>query len=108
MIFQGEKISKLGKNVFVKVPVVNSKGKFMGKVINTLNKKKIKLNITAVYSAKQTRQILKNIDKKTKGFHELGSFVHHVPKTTISLECKHDFVFRNGILDHVGNNFLKG
>ena len=66
MIFQGEKINKLGKNVFVKVPVVNSKGKFMGKVINTLNKKKIKLNITAVYTAKQTSYILRNIDKKTK------------------------------------------
>ena len=38
----------------------------MGKVINTLNKKKIKLNITAVYTAKQTSYILKNIDKKTK------------------------------------------
>ena len=37
----------------------------MGKVIKILNKKKIKLNITAVYSSKQTRQILKNIDKKT-------------------------------------------
>ena len=66
MIFQGEKINKLGKNVFVKVPVVNSKGKFMGKVINTLNKKKIKLNITAVYTAKQTSYILRKIDKKTK------------------------------------------
>ena len=66
MIFQGEKINKLGKNVFVKVPVVNSKGKFMGKVINTLNKKKIKLNITAVYTAKQTSYILRNINKKNK------------------------------------------
>ena len=64
---QGLKISKLGKNVFVKVPVTNSKGKFMGKVIsNNLNKKKIKLNITAVYTSRQTIQILKNIDKKTK------------------------------------------
>ena len=66
MIIQGIKISKWGKNVYVKVPVTNSKGKFMGKVINSLNKKKIKLNITAVYTAKQTDQILKNIDKKTK------------------------------------------
>ena len=66
MISQGEKIDKLGKNVFVKVPIVNSKGKFVGKVINTLNKKKIKLNITAVYTAKQASYILKNIDKRTK------------------------------------------
>jgi len=66
MISQGLKISKWGKNIYVKVPVTNSKGKFMGSVINQLNKKEIKLNITAVYTAKQTNQILKKIDKKTK------------------------------------------
>ncbi len=66
MILQGINISKWGSNVYVKVPVTNSKGKFMGRVINQLNKKKIKLNITAVYSAKQTKQILNKINKKTK------------------------------------------
>ena len=66
MISQGKKISKWGGNVYVKVPVTNSKGKFMGKVIKNLNKNKIKLNITAVYTSGQTRKILKNIDKKTK------------------------------------------
>ena len=66
MFLQGIKISTWGKNVFVKVPVTNSKGKFMGNVIKKLNKKKIKLNITAVYTAKQTKQILRQIDKKTR------------------------------------------
>ena len=66
MISQGKKISKWGGNVYVKVPVTNSKGKFMGKVIKNLNKNKIKLNITAVYTSGQTRQILRNIDNKTK------------------------------------------
>ena len=66
MILQGNEISKWGKNVYVKVPVTNSEGKFMGKVIKTLNEKKIKLNITAVYTSGQTRQILKYINKKTK------------------------------------------
>ena len=66
MILQGKKISKWGKNVYVKVPVINSKGKFMGKVIKNLNKRKIKLNITAVYTAKQTKQILNAINRKTK------------------------------------------
>ena len=66
MVLQGIKISKWGKNVYVKVPIINSKGKFMGKVINFLNKEKIKLNITAVYHSKQTKQILKVINKKTK------------------------------------------
>jgi len=66
MISQGIKIAQWGKNVYVKVPVKNSKGKFMGKVIKKLSNKKIKLNITAVYSSEQTRQILKYINKRTK------------------------------------------
>ena len=66
MILQGQKISKWGKNVYVKVPVTNSKGQFTGRVIKKLNSNKIKLNITAVYTANQTKKILNNIDKKTK------------------------------------------
>ena len=66
MINQGKKISEWGKNVYVKVPVTNSKGKFMGAVINELNRNKIKLNITAVYKADQTKKILKKINKNTK------------------------------------------
>ena len=66
MIIQGNKISTWGKNVYVKIPVTNSKGIFMGKVIRTLNKNKIKLNITAVYTSKQTKKILNNINKNTK------------------------------------------
>ena len=66
MIIQGKKIKSWGKNVYVKVPIVNSKGKFTGKVIKKLNQQKVKLNITAVYTAKQTKKILKKIDKKTK------------------------------------------
>ncbi len=66
MIFQGLKITQLGKNVFVKVPVTNSRGRFMGKVIKELNSNGVKLNITAVYTAKQTRQILNSINNKTK------------------------------------------
>ena len=66
MIKQGIKINSWGKNVYVKVPVVNSKNKFTGKVIKELNNKNIKLNITAVYTAKQTEKILQQINKKTK------------------------------------------
>ena len=66
MIDQGRKINSWGKNVYVKVPVVNSKNKFSGNVIKVLNSENIKLNITAVYTAKQTAKILKVINKKTK------------------------------------------
>ena len=66
MIEQGKKINTWGKNVYVKVPIVNSKNKFTGRVIKELNCQNIKLNITAVYTAKQTEKILKQINKKTK------------------------------------------
>jgi len=66
MLKQGLKINSWGKNVYVKIPVVNSKNKFTGRVIKELNSQNIKLNITAVYTAKQTREILKFINKKTK------------------------------------------
>ena len=63
---QAVKINTWAKNVYVKVPVLNSKGKFMGRIIKELNGQNIKLNITAIYSAKQTEKILKIINKKTK------------------------------------------
>ena len=66
MIEQGVKIDTWGKNVYVKVPIVNSKNQFTGKVIKSLNNQNIKLNITAVYTANQTKKILKKINRKTK------------------------------------------
>jgi len=62
---QALKISNWGKNVYVKIPVTNSKGIFMGKIIKELNSMNIKLNITAVYSVNQTKKILKFLNKKT-------------------------------------------
>ena len=66
MKIQAEEINTWGKNVYVKIPVVNSKGVFTGKIIKELNNKNIKLNITAVYSSKETQKILKVINKKSK------------------------------------------
>ena len=63
---QALQINTWGNNVYVKIPVANSKGLFTGKIIKELNSKGIKLNITAIYSAKQTEKILKLINKKTK------------------------------------------
>tara|TARA_B100001250_G_scaffold334983_1_gene301068 strand:- start:43 stop:735 length:693 start_codon:yes stop_codon:yes gene_type:complete len=66
IIKQAFKIKNWGKQVYVKIPVTNSKGVFLGKVINRLNSENIKLNITAVYTAEQTNRILKSINKNTK------------------------------------------
>lgn len=66
MLKQAYKINAWGKNVYVKIPVVNSKGVFMGLVIKELSDKGIKLNITAVYTFEQTKKIYKCLNKKTK------------------------------------------
>ena len=65
MIQQGKEINTWGKNVYVKVPVVNSKNKFSGNVIKELNSKNIKLNITAVYTVEQVKKIINNLNKNT-------------------------------------------
>ena len=66
MLKQAYKINSWAQNVYVKIPVVNSQGIFMGSVINELSNNGVKLNITAVYTYEQTRRILKNLNKKSK------------------------------------------
>ena len=66
MLDQALKIKDWGKNVYVKIPIVNSRGIFSKKIIKELNSRNIKLNITAVYTSEQTKKILKLINKKTK------------------------------------------
>ena len=66
MLKQAYEINSWGKNVYVKIPVVNSKGVFTGPVIKELSDKGIKLNITAVYTFVQTKKIFKKLNKKTK------------------------------------------
>jgi len=63
---QALQINQWGKNVYVKIPVLNSKGIFMGRIIKELNEQGIKLNVTAVYNARQTSKIINSINKKTK------------------------------------------
>ena len=66
MLRQAYEINSWGKNVYVKIPVVNSKGVFTGPVIKELSDKEIKLNITAVYTFEQTKKIFQKLNKKTK------------------------------------------
>ena len=66
MLKQAYKINTWAKNVYVKIPVVNSKGQFTGPVIKELSSKGIKLNITAIYSFEQVNKVFNCLDKKTK------------------------------------------
>ena len=64
MLKQAYEINSWGDNVYVKIPVVNSKGFFTGSVIKELSDRGIKLNITAVYTFEQTIKIFKKLNKK--------------------------------------------
>jgi len=66
MVEQANVINSWGKNIYVKIPVLNSRGLFCGKAINILSNKGIKLNITAVYTVSQVKRILKYINKNSK------------------------------------------
>ena len=62
---QAYEIKSWGNNVYVKVPVTNSKGNFSGKIIKRLSDKGLKLNITAVYTANQVKKIVKCLNKNS-------------------------------------------
>tara|TARA_B100001123_G_C15204551_1_gene984725 strand:+ start:553 stop:1251 length:699 start_codon:yes stop_codon:yes gene_type:complete len=66
MLKQAHIINSWGKNVYVKIPIVNSKGHFSGKAIKELSESGVKLNITAVYTVPQVKKIIKNINKSSK------------------------------------------
>ena len=66
MIKQAYVINSWGKNIYVKIPLINSKGLFTGRVIRKLSNNGIKLNITAVYTVAQVRKILKYVNKNSK------------------------------------------
>lgn len=63
IIQQAKFISSWSKNVYVKIPVVNTKGEFLGKVIEKLSNDGIKLNITAVFTKKQVAEIKTVLNK---------------------------------------------
>ena len=65
MKIQAYKINSWGNNVYVKIPVTNSKGNFSGKLIKKLSNDNIKLNITAVYTVDQVRKITKCLNKNS-------------------------------------------
>lgn len=66
MYYQAQKISTWGNNIFVKIPITNSKGKKTLTVIKKLSDQNIKLNITALFTFNQVKQIKKNIQKDSK------------------------------------------
>jgi transaldolase len=62
---QGREIASWGENVYVKVPVTNTKGEFAGPLITRLSGSGIKLNVTAIMTNKQVKEVAASLAKDT-------------------------------------------
>ncbi|WP_199700140.1 transaldolase [Atopobacter sp. AH10] len=64
------KISSLGSNVYVKIPVINSKGESTASLIKELSQEGVKLNVTAIFTVEQVREV---VDHLTDGVDSIVS-----------------------------------
>lgn len=60
---QALKISTWGSNVYVKIPVTNTQGVFTGPILRSLSQKGVKLNVTAVFTLDQVRDVVACLSK---------------------------------------------
>jgi transaldolase len=65
---QALKINSWGKNIYVKIPITNTKKKSTAKLIKYLTSKNIKVNVTAVMTLKQVKEVLKNLNPKIPSY----------------------------------------
>ena len=63
---QAKKISKWGDNVYVKIPITNSKGLKTTGLIKKLSSEGIKLNITAIFTEKQISETIDALNNESK------------------------------------------
>ena len=68
MTTQGMKLSKLGENVYVKIPITNSNGISTSTVVRDLTCSGVKVNVTAVMQPSQIENILESFSNQISGF----------------------------------------
>lgn len=61
MKVQAEQIASWAENVFVKIPVTNTKGISTAPVVKFLSQQGVKLNVTAAMTQKQVQEIIENL-----------------------------------------------
>ena len=65
---QALKINTWGKNVYVKIPITNTKKESTSDVIKYLTKKNIKVNVTALMTIQQVKVVLKNLNPNVPSY----------------------------------------
>ena len=82
MYEQAKKLSNLGDNVYVKIPVTKTTGEFSGDLIRRLDSEDVKMNITAVFTTLQVQSILENIN--TNNSHIISVFAGRIADTGVN------------------------
>lgn len=62
---EAKKLAKLGDNVFVKIPITNSKGESSIPLIEKLSKSGVQINITAILTIEQVASVVKVLQQGT-------------------------------------------
>lgn len=62
---QGREIASWGKNVYVKVPVTNTKGEFAGPLLANLSRAGVQLNVTAIMTLDQVSRVAEALAPNT-------------------------------------------
>ena len=90
MIEEAKEISSWGDNIYVKIPIINTKGVFNTEVISELNRLNIKQNITALFTQKQVDHCF-NIIKNSNTENILSIFSGRIADTGIDpkILCKY-------------------
>ena len=65
---QALEVSSWGKNVYVKIPITNTKGVSSKQLIKKLSEKKVKLNVTAIMTSKQVEEIIPSLKESHGAF----------------------------------------
>jgi transaldolase len=78
---QARKISSWGKNIYVKIPITNSKGKSSIDLIKKLSNDRIKLNITALFTEDQVKETTLALNSKTKSI--ISIFAGRIADTSV-------------------------
>ena len=100
MYDQAKKINNIAKNIFVKIPITNTKGESTNELVNSLLNEDVKVNLTAIFLIDQCANLLKNYQNKTPLI--LSYFAGRVADTGIDpIPHMIDFINQTKKMDNV-------
>ena len=81
---QAMEISSWGENVYVKIPITNTKKETCYEIVKKLSKQKVKLNITAIMTLTQVKQVVSVLEPNVPSY--ISVFAGRIADTGIDPE----------------------